>query len=58
MNVCKLEGNIIRFRCSGYPACKTYKKFIMREETELLKAQPVRGHEADRNRPEIFEKGS
>lgn len=32
MNVYKLEGNIIRFRCSGYPECKTFRKFTMREE--------------------------
>ncbi len=32
MNVYKLEGNVIRFRCSGYPVCKTFKKFIMKEE--------------------------
>ncbi|MDA8241734.1 MAG: hypothetical protein M0Z67_15385 [Nitrospiraceae bacterium] len=32
MNVYKLEGDIIRFRCSGYPACKTYRKFTMKEE--------------------------
>lgn len=29
MNVYKLEGNIIRFRCSGYPECKTFRKFRM-----------------------------
>ena len=32
MNVYKLEGLIIRFRCSGYPACKTFRKFMMMEE--------------------------
>ena len=32
MNVYKLEGAVIRFRCSGYPACKTFKKFTMKEE--------------------------
>lgn len=32
MNVYKLEGNIIRFRCSSYPECKTFRKFTMREE--------------------------
>ena len=32
MNVYKLEGDVIRFRCSGYPACKTFKKFTLKEE--------------------------
>jgi transposase-like protein len=32
MNVYKLEGAIIRFRCSGYPECKTFRKFTMKEE--------------------------
>jgi transposase-like protein len=32
MNVYKLEGSIIRFRCSGYPDCKTFRKFRMKEE--------------------------
>ncbi len=31
MNVYKLEGNVIRFRCSDYPACNTYRKFTMIE---------------------------
>lgn len=31
MNVYKLESDVIRFRCSGYPVCKTFKKFIMKE---------------------------
>jgi transposase-like protein len=32
MNIYKLEGHIIRFRCSGYPRCKAYRKFTMSEE--------------------------
>ncbi len=32
MNVYKIEGLIIRFRCSGYPVCKTFRKFTMKEE--------------------------
>jgi transposase-like protein len=32
MRVYKLEGDVIQFRCSGYPVCKTFKKFIMKEE--------------------------
>jgi transposase-like protein len=32
MNIYKLEGNIIRFRCSDYPGCKTFKKFTLKEE--------------------------
>jgi transposase-like protein len=31
MNIYKLEGNVIRFRCSGYPVCKTFRKFTMKE---------------------------
>ncbi len=33
MNVYKLEGDVIRFRCSGYPICKTFKKFMLKEES-------------------------
>jgi transposase-like protein len=32
MNVYKLEGDVIRFRCSGYPQCKTFRKFTLKEE--------------------------
>jgi len=32
MNVYKLEGLVIRFRCSGYPVCKTFRKYTMKEE--------------------------
>lgn len=32
MNLYKIEGYIIRFRCSGYPECRTFKKYIMKEE--------------------------
>lgn len=31
MNVYKLEGDVIRFRCSGYPVCRTYKKYTLKE---------------------------
>lgn len=29
MNLYKTDGNMIRFRCSHYPACRTFKKFII-----------------------------
>jgi transposase-like protein len=32
MNLYKIEGEVVRFRCSGYPECKTYKKYRMKEE--------------------------
>lgn len=32
MNVYKLEGDVIRFRCSAYPSCKTFRKFTIKEE--------------------------
>jgi len=32
MHLYKIEGDVIRFRCSGYPGCKTFKKFRMKEE--------------------------
>lgn len=32
MHLYKIEGDIIRFRCSDYPVCKRYKKFIIKEE--------------------------
>jgi len=32
MHLYKIEGELIRFRCSNYPACKTFKKFIIQEE--------------------------
>ncbi len=32
MNVYRIEGDVIRFRCSGYPGCRTFRKFIMKEE--------------------------
>lgn len=31
MYLYKIEGEIIRFRCSGYPVCKTFKKFKIKE---------------------------
>jgi transposase-like protein len=39
MHLYKIEGEVIRFRCSAYPACKTFKKFRIKEEgNELLHA--------------------
>jgi len=32
MHLYKIEGEVIRFRCSNYPACKTFKKFKITEE--------------------------
>jgi DNA-directed RNA polymerase subunit RPC12/RpoP len=32
MNVYMIEGDVIRFRCSGYPVCRTFRKFTMKEE--------------------------
>ncbi len=32
MHLYKIECDVIRFRCSNYPMCKTYKKFIIKEE--------------------------
>lgn len=34
MNIYKIEGEVIRFRCSGYPDCKTFKKFMIKEIKE------------------------
>jgi transposase-like protein len=36
MNVFKLEGDILRFRCSAYPECKTHRKYRLTEETDEL----------------------
>jgi transposase-like protein len=32
MNLYKIEGEVIRFRCSDYPVCKTFRKFRIKEE--------------------------
>jgi transposase-like protein len=32
MNLYKIEGDVVRFRCSGYPECRTFKKYRMKEE--------------------------
>ena len=32
MHLYKIEGEVIRFRCSGYPVCKTFRKFRIKEE--------------------------
>jgi len=32
MHLYKIEGEIIRFRCSDYPICRTFKKFRIKEE--------------------------
>ncbi len=34
MNLYKIEGEIVRFRCSDYPACRTFRKFVIREVKE------------------------
>jgi ssDNA-binding Zn-finger/Zn-ribbon topoisomerase 1 len=31
MHVYKREGDLIRFRCSDYPICRTYKKLTIEE---------------------------
>jgi transposase-like protein len=36
MNVFKLEGEILRFRCSAYPECKTFRKYRLTEERDEL----------------------
>ncbi len=40
MHLYKIEGEIIRFRCSAYPGCRIYRKFMLKEvkeeENELL----------------------
>jgi len=36
MNIFKLEGEILRFRCSAYPDCKTFKKYRLTEEANEL----------------------
>jgi transposase-like protein len=32
MNLYRTQGNIIRFRCSHYPACRTFKKYRVEAE--------------------------
>ncbi|HAM49274.1 MAG TPA: Insertion element protein [Nitrospiraceae bacterium] len=32
MNLYKIDGDVVRFRCSGYPECRTFKKYRMKEE--------------------------
>jgi transposase-like protein len=34
MHLYKIDGEVVRFRCSGYPECKTFKKYILKEEEE------------------------
>ena len=34
MHVYKIEEEIIRFRCSDYPECKTFRKFRIKEEVK------------------------
>jgi transposase-like protein len=36
MNVFKLEGEVLRFRCSAYPECKTFRKYRLTEERDEL----------------------
>lgn len=32
MHLYKIEGELIRFRCANYPACKTFRKYKIQEE--------------------------
>jgi transposase-like protein len=32
MHIYKIEGDVIRFRCSAYPECKGFRKFRLYEE--------------------------
>jgi transposase-like protein len=32
MHIYKIEGDLIRFRCSGYPDCRHFRKFKLIEE--------------------------
>lgn len=32
MHLYKIEEDVIRFRCSDYPVCKTFRKFKIKEE--------------------------
>jgi transposase-like protein len=32
MHLYKIEGELIRFRCSDYPVCKAFRKFKIKEE--------------------------
>ncbi|MGO9611507.1 MAG: IS1 family transposase [Dissulfurispiraceae bacterium] len=34
MNLYRLDGDVIRFRCSCYPQCKTFRKYTMKEEND------------------------
>ncbi len=34
MHIYKIEGDLIRFRCSEYPVCKHFRKFRMIEEVK------------------------
>jgi transposase-like protein len=36
MHVYRKEARVIRFRCSNYPICKTYKKVEIEEESNEL----------------------
>jgi len=36
MNIFRLDGDILRFRCSAYPECKTFRKYRLTEETNEL----------------------
>jgi len=37
MHIYKIESDVIRFRCSGYPDCKHFRKFRLKEEDKLNK---------------------
>ena len=32
MHLYKIEGSVIIFRCAGYPECKTFRKFRIKED--------------------------
>lgn len=32
MHLYKIDGEVIRFRCSDYPVCRTFRKFRIKEE--------------------------
>lgn len=36
MHLYKREDKVLRFRCSGYPACKTFRKINVEGKHELL----------------------
>src|SRR5664279_4964845 len=45
MHLYKRKGNLLRFRCSHYPLCKTYAKKT--DDTEAVSYTHLRAHETD-----------